>query len=57
MNLRDVNISINGKVVLNYFMENFDFEHYDTNFIRELLTSEINDDQVLIYRMGKQEYG
>lgn len=56
MNLRDVGISINTKMVLNYFKENFDFELYDANFIRELLTSEINDDQVCLYKMAKEEY-
>ena len=37
-------------------MENFDFEHYDHNFIRELLTSDISDDSILVYSIG-EEYG
>jgi len=39
-----LNISINSVLVLNYFIKNFDFEKYNHNFIKELLTSEISED-------------
>ena len=55
-NLADLNMSINNNIVLNYFMENFDFQHFNSHFIKELQCSEISDDQILVYIL-KEEYG
>lgn len=35
-NLIDMNLSINNNLVLNYFMENFDFKDYNTHFVKDV---------------------
>ena len=47
--LIDSGITIASIELLNYFSENFDFHTFRDDFLKDLLSSEINDDQVAIH--------
>lgn len=50
-NLVDCGLSICSLDVLNYFNENFDFHSERDDFLKDLLSSEISEDKIILYKL------
>ena len=55
-NLADCGLSICSIDVLNFFNENFDFHSERDDFLKDLLTSEISEDKIIVYKVPPETF-